>query len=102
MQTRIYGSSDDLIEVEGKIEEEFDHYSNKPALLVFSDGTILTMSYGKNGMGIWQIMVIVEGDSFESFSIATTEKEHSDQVILNDVDWVIFSNEFTKINNYRG
>jgi hypothetical protein len=61
MKVKIYGCSDDLIEMEGDLQDEFGSY-RKPGYLTFSDGTIVKASYGKtvNGHeeGIWQVGLI--------------------------------------------
>ena len=59
METKIYGCSDDLIEIEGAITEEFNHYSDEPALLGFSDGTLLEVQYDSDGL--WRIRRLAPG-----------------------------------------
>ncbi len=44
MGTEVFGHSDDLIELEGDLSEEFIG-GEKPCLLIFSDGTVLTIKY---------------------------------------------------------
>lgn len=60
---RIYGASDDLIEIEGDISEEFSyadyHDNDQGDLLGFSDGTILRITYDNDG--IWRIQTLVSG-----------------------------------------
>lgn len=52
-RTVIYGASDDLIEVEGKWPEEFNHYDDNPAVLSIDDGAILLrVDYGRDGWTI--------------------------------------------------
>ena len=43
-----------MVEVEGDIREEFDHYSETPTYLHFSDGTIVSAQY--NG-GMWDVEI---------------------------------------------
>lgn len=54
---KVYGASDDLIEIRGDIVEEFGGYDTdeRPGYLAFSDGTILRIQYGINDEGIWRI-----------------------------------------------
>jgi metallophosphoesterase superfamily enzyme len=40
MKVKIYGYSDDLIEMEGDLRDEYDSY-HKPGYLTFSNGTIV-------------------------------------------------------------
>ena len=52
MRVTIYGFSDDLIEVEGDLWEEFGAYDT-PKMLLFSDGTELRIEY--TAPGLWRI-----------------------------------------------
>ncbi len=45
----IYGSSDDLIEIEGDVDEEFNPDTEKPYYLLFNDGSQVEVIYGKDG-----------------------------------------------------
>ena len=69
--TKVYGSSDDLIEVEGagRASGEVGCYGTDEresgVLLIFSDGTILEVKYGKLGAGIWGITLHNQGDLFD-------------------------------------
>ena len=86
--TRVYGSSDDLIEIEGDIEGEIG--SMYPMVISFSDGTILRAEYGKKILGehrgIWFIEVIRKGDLFDRIIECTDEDAdiYSDQAIFDD------------------
>lgn len=55
---RIYGSSDDLVEIEGDIQEEFDSY-DQPTYLLFNDGTQIKVEYDDEGM--WSTSTIRVG-----------------------------------------
>jgi len=57
-ETRIYGQSDDLIEVEGAVREEFYANYNEDTLLVFSNGVVVGISYD----GEWKITVEASPD----------------------------------------
>lgn len=58
---KVYGYSDDLVEIEGgSKEEEIDCYDQNVRIW-FVDGTVILVSYGKNGMGIWNIEVEQKG-----------------------------------------
>jgi hypothetical protein len=68
--TRVYGASDDLIEFEGDLRGEVgchgtDDDEDMGVLLAFSDGTILTARYGKNGEGIWALFAVCNGSMLE-------------------------------------
>lgn len=58
----VYGYSDDLIEVDGDIYEEFTlHNEAEGDLLAFSDGTILRVTYGDQG--VWRIETVFPGSA---------------------------------------
>lgn len=65
--TKVYGASDDLIEFKGDVEGEVGHYSERPCRVTFSDGTVLSVRYGKpkpHG-GVWWIRCIQAGPLFD-------------------------------------
>lgn len=62
MSTIVHGASDDLIEIDGDIREEFEFLSNgdRDALYIgFSDGTVLQVRY--DNQGCWRIERTIEG-----------------------------------------
>lgn len=61
--TKVYGCSDDLVEVEGDFEEEFGVFGKTHIRL--SDGTLLRAEYGGNKPGIWEIIVEKQGGLFD-------------------------------------
>lgn len=94
MGVRVYGCSDDLIELEGDLREEINCYGtdddDRGVLLSFSDGTIVELKYGKLGRGIWGITVMTEGDAYEGIDHCSDEdaSPHSDVLRLSDgVRW---------------
>lgn len=62
-QIRITGASDDLIEIEGDIREEFNVYleDDEERFLAISDGTLFRVVYDKDG--IWRFTQIAKGSS---------------------------------------
>lgn len=71
----IYGSSDDLVEIEGSCYEanEIDCY-DKDVLIHFSDGTEIRVHYGKpNVGGVWQIVVEAQGSAKQSITVCEDE-----------------------------
>lgn len=81
----VTGASDDLIEVEGGLREEFDWYSDKPCWLNFSDGTQLKALYDDEG--IWRFERTREGAA--EYSRTPGDGEANDIVTLTgDVRWV--------------
>jgi hypothetical protein len=97
----VYGASDDLIEVEGVVSEEFNpplsHETDEdhPSYLAFSDGTVLRVHYDSDG--VWRIVRVARGDSrFEKFE--PVGDEYTDRVTLHDGDitWCVFGGRFVK------
>ena len=76
----VYGHSDDLIEIEGDIRNEFYALDEKDNFLVFSDGTVLQVVY--NNRGCWDIRAVRKGTS-----------EHSN--VMHDNDKTTYSDRFT-------
>ena len=64
----IYGASDDLVEIEGDINEEWYANDEDGMSLAFGDGTILDVQYDK--FGIWRVSVGHKGS-------ATLEKQEA-------------------------
>jgi hypothetical protein len=60
MSVTIYGASDDLIELDGDIREEFNCFDEGLQHLAFSDGTLLSIEYSLSG--IWRIHVLETGE----------------------------------------
>lgn len=90
---KVYGASDDLIELEGDIEEEFNlPYDENRVFLVVSDGTILEVRYTTEGL--WKIDQFVAGRcKFEKEVIATDpdSRDYSDVVVLDRDGLGVFS-----------
>lgn len=91
MQTMIYGASDDLIEVEGLISQEFSATLEDDALnyLGFSDGTVLSVQYTG---GFWRVHRVAVGTASYTKTEATNEeRDYSDRVVLDgDITWCVF------------
>lgn len=94
----IYGASDDLIEVEGDVEEEFNPPPDEATgILAFSDGTVLRVEYTNDG--IWRVTPLFKGTATISIVQAASEDDdnYSDRATLEgDVRWVVFGSEFRK------
>lgn len=101
MATELYGASDDLIELEGDISEELSG-GDKSALLIFSDGTVLTIKYGKEHLAIWAITLIKQGDLFGRIDFCSDEdaERYSDTAHFKDgLDGVYFIREWRHIRS---
>jgi hypothetical protein len=69
MALRVYGASDDLIELEGDVNNEVACYGNtdtpQGVLLMFSDGTVLAVKYNGRTAGCWSVTLLEEGVRFK-------------------------------------
>jgi len=84
----VYGFSDDLIEVEGEINQEFYLGTDEGGYLAFSDGTLLRVDYD----GDWNISLKASGkSSYHNEPPADNGSDYSDIVTLTgDFKWVLF------------
>ena len=98
----VSGASDDLIEIEGDLSEEFNG-SEEPRWLAFSDGTLLTIQYGVGG-GFWRISVLAQGTCAVTKVEGTDEgDDYSDKVTLHgaDLSWVVCGDRYEKIGKRK-
>jgi hypothetical protein len=94
----VYGASDDLIEIDGAIIEEFNPRGDEPVLLAFSDGTVLRIHY--SDAGVWRIQPVHGGRGSE-LTIAQApeddEANYSDRATLRaDIEWVVAGDAIAK------
>jgi hypothetical protein len=94
MAITIYGASDDLIEVDGDISEEFPWQKRgygQPSgdLLAFSDGTILRIEFTDSG--VWRITPVVRGAADLTIEQAPEgdEDNYTDKATLSGAVWVV-------------
>lgn len=96
MPIKIYGDSDDLIEIEGQIREEFNFFpddENENRLLAVSDGTLLRINYDADG--IWRITKIIGGTSEFSKIEGDVKSDTPDVVMLaGDIKWVALATSY--------
>ena len=76
MKTKVYGMSDDLVEIE--TEQNIYPYDeigcfDSMVRILFTDGTIIHVEYGKDGKGIWKIKVMHKGDAKQKLTICDDE-----------------------------
>jgi hypothetical protein len=102
MSIVITGSSDDLIDIEGDISEEFSHlpHDDGPAYLAFSDGTLLQVQYD----GVWRITTLKKGAC--QFSKEEAEEadsdNYSDRVTLTGkIRWVAYATKWANQSKKR-
>jgi len=97
MKTKIYGASDDLIEIEGEVSDEIGCYNDTKKNIVCSDGTRVKIDYDGN----WGITVIETGSLFDKIVLGSPAEEphtdpdakdcsaYSDVLILKEgIEWV--------------
>lgn len=84
MSTKVYGCSDDLVEIEGDVTGEVP--ASKGALLIFSDDTLLELKYGKDNKAIWGIDLLQAGSLFAGLTICLDEESdlYSDEALFED------------------
>jgi hypothetical protein len=105
MITRIYGASDDLIEIDGQISDEVDAYSasDEPVKFKTSQGTKGSIMYD----GEWKITIKEEGSDFvkviESVGDDNNHTEENTKSIPSYSDALILSGdlEWIKVNGKK-
>ena len=94
----VHGASDDLIEIEGDIREEFYWIpeAGDTRLLSFSDGTLLRVAYDSDG--IWRLNKVASGTSQFSKVEGDVEKDTPDSVTLSgvEINWVVLGEQVAK------
>lgn len=97
----LYGASDDLIEMDGAIYEEFNPRFEDDGgdLVVFSTGTVARILY--NDYGEWRITIVHEGDADLKLVQApeSDDSNYSDRLTVTARDerliaWVVVNNQF--------
>lgn len=84
----VYGASDDLIQIEGDLREEWcTDASDETRYVAFGDGTVLSVWYD----GFWRINRVATGRaSYEKREATDEDTDYSDRVTLaGDLMWVI-------------
>ena len=85
MATKVYGKSDDLVDFDGDVWGEVGCFgtddSERGVLVVFSDGTMLEVKYGKLGQGIWGINALKRGPLLDRIDLC----DDADAEIYSDV-----------------
>jgi hypothetical protein len=96
MAITVYGASDDLIEIEGDIREEFHPGDESaPTYLAFSTGAALSIRYTDEG--IWRVTpVSSHGLSIEQ-APADDDANYTDRAhIEGDIKWVVGGQQFAR------
>lgn len=79
---RVYGVSDDLLELEDTQykDDEIGSYDSE-VIILFTDGTVIRCGYGKKEGGIWYIKVLKKGTADSILNVCQDE----DAEIYSDV-----------------
>lgn len=79
---RVYGMSDDLVEIEGA-EYPYDEVGcfDSDVRIWFDDGAVIRVGYGKPNLGVWFIEVEEEGSASNELFIC----EDEDEEIYSDI-----------------
>lgn len=90
MSIRIYGASDDLIEVEGDVREEFTTMATDGALVGTSNGALLRVRY--TDAGTWRIQPVAGAELADIKQCAEDDEDNYSDVatVGGDVSWVLF------------
>lgn len=89
MGIKITGYSDDLIEIDGDIKEEFEAFDDRNYLAA-SDGSILSIEYDNDG--IWRIYRLIAGTAAFRKMDGNILEDTFDIVFLEneDIKWILF------------
>lgn len=86
----ISGHSDDIVMIEGDMNEEFYIMDQNKWFLAFSDGTLLSVRYD----GTWHLDVLTEGPSFAERIPCKPLENYSDKIIFNgNIHWCLLADE---------
>lgn len=94
----VYGASDDLIELEGDIRDEFSPEDvDATTKLAFSDGTVLSVLYDRDGC--WRVNRVAEGTAkMEKVEAEGPDGDYTDRVTLTgDIRWCVAGNYMAKV-----
>lgn len=99
-EVKVSGASDDIINIDGAISEEFSCWGGddpEPRFLAFSDGTLLSIQYGVGG-GLWRINRLSAGTAeYEKVEATDEDENYSDVVTLRgDLRWVVMGEHHAK------
>lgn len=91
----VYGASDDLVELEGAVREEWS--AHDPVLLAMSNGSVWRIAY--TDAGIWRItpVILPTGVEYELDVCRDDDDEnYSDRLAVVGVTWVAKATEVAR------
>ena len=90
---RIYGSSDDLVEIEGSTDTEDEiGCFERDVRIWFEDGTVIRVGYPKECLGVWWIEIEQSGSAEKKIQFCHDEDAEIYSDIL-DIDSEIVKHE---------
>lgn len=95
--TVVTGASDDLIELDGELCEEFGTYHCGDGRMAFSDGTLLTVKYDSDGL--WRFKLIFKGSLYDHKIEGCVNDDTDDVVHFKEgLLWAVFSKNMDVVN----
>ena len=93
---KICGWNDDLIEVEGDIEEEFNVDNEKEYYIALSDGTCAQVYFDQ--AGIWRVVLITKGLRTMDYVHTYNSEDRTEELNLTGgpYKWVMLSEEIRR------
>lgn len=90
--TTVTGASDDLIEIDGDISEEFNSYDCNDGRMALSDGTLLKVEYDEDGL--WRFKVLHKGNLYDHKDEGSVGEDTNDVVHFKEgIKWAAFSDK---------
>lgn len=102
-EVKVYGASDDLIELDGSLYEEFSYDEHKDNYIAFGDGTVLQVLYTGNGR--WHIDRYMAGTAeYEKVEATSDEGKRDDETpaysdvvtLRGDLQWAVHGSGFAR------
>lgn len=98
-EIKIHGASDDLIEIDGDIREEFNPpYDAEHSLVACSNGVLLRIAYTDDGDGIWRITPLLGADQVSIWQCPLDDEESYSDIatISGPLVWVALCTDYAK------
>ena len=101
MATTLTGASDNLIELEGDLRDEFGTlYSDPRGVIGFSDGTLIKYEYDDDG--IWRFIPVIKGPLFDHIEQGDVENDTFDVVHFKyGLMWAVMGTEDNAARSWR-
>lgn len=95
MGIKIYGYSDDLIEVDGDISAEFEVYGDVSNLLVTSNGCVFKIVYDMDGRWVITPIVVPSKVTWHKVDLVMDDDNfYTDVVTVENVRWIVMGSHF--------